>query len=113
MVPVYAITSFLSIFNFKYAIYWSFLQGVYQVAAFISFYDLLRFSIAPTLREQKEYFQQLTPKNWVWPITWLQACTGGKESGVFRIPRHGLTWFNVGNAIISVCFILTILTRHR
>jgi hypothetical protein len=30
----------------------------------------------------------------VWPVNWLQKCSGG-ERGLWRVPRSGLTWFNV------------------
>jgi hypothetical protein len=99
MVPVYGATSFLGILFFSYALYFSILQGVYQVVAIISFYDLLRYAIAPTLREQKVFFEHLEHRNWGRPIRWLQMCTGGAEKGLLRRPTKGSTWFNVRYAI--------------
>jgi len=62
MVPIYAITSFLSIKFYKYAVYWMILQSAYQIVILISFYDLIKFALAPTLHDQTIYIQSLSPK---------------------------------------------------
>lgn len=106
MVPVYSTTSFLSYVLYKHAIYWSNLQGLYEVIALTSFYDLIRFSIAPSLHEQKQFFRKLAPQNWLWPVSWVQRCTGGEENGIFRKAGNGVTWFDVWlhrAAMHSIC----------
>jgi ABC-type sugar transport system permease subunit len=95
MIPVYAIVSFVSYMFYKHAIYWEVLRDCYEAFAIASFFTLLCHYLEPTLKEQKNHFRRVTPRNWVWPIPWVQKCTGGPEKGVFRIPRSGLTWFNV------------------
>lgn len=95
MIPVYAIVSFVSYMFYKHAIYWEVLRDCYEAFAIASFFTLLCHYLEPTLKEQKNHFRRVTPRNWVWPIPWVQNCTGGPEKGVFRIPRSGLTWFNV------------------
>jgi Organic solute transporter Ostalpha len=95
MVPVNAITSICSVRFYRHALYWAIFQGSYQAVVLLSFYDLIRFSLAPTLREQKVHIQEISVKNWTWPVKWLQTCTGGSEKGLLKRPRNGLLWFNV------------------
>jgi hypothetical protein len=97
MIPVYATISVISYKFYKHALYWEVLRDCYEAFAISSFFALLCNFIDDTLKEQKNYFRSLTPKNWVLPINWFQKCTGGREKGLFRIPRSGLTWFNVGD----------------
>jgi hypothetical protein len=96
MIPVYAIVSIISYKYYKYAIYWEVGRDCYEAFAISSFFHLLCYYIAPTLHDQKNYFRTVNPRNWVWPMGWIQCCTGGKDKGIFRRPRSGLTWFNVG-----------------
>lgn len=98
MIPVYAVISFLSYLFYRYYLYWEVIRDCYEAFAIASFFALLCFYIAPTLSEQKQYFRGQVPYNWVLPISWFQGCTGGKERGFLRIPRSGLTWFNVSMA---------------
>jgi ABC-type sugar transport system permease subunit len=100
MLPVYAIVSFVSYKYYKHAIYWEVLRDCYEAFAIASFFTLMCHYLAKDLHEQKEWFRELANhgkgiKNWVWPIPWMQKCTGGQEKGPFRRPRSGLTWFNV------------------
>jgi Organic solute transporter Ostalpha len=95
MIPIYCLISFLSYLFFEYALYWQVIRDCYEAFAIASFFNLLCFYTAPDLHQLKDHFRQVTPKNWVLPINWFQPCTGGKERGLFRIPRSGLTWFNV------------------
>jgi hypothetical protein len=95
MIPIYSATSFLSYRFYRYSIYWSVGQECYEAFAIASFFWLLCHYLERTLHEQKNYFRGLKPTNWVMPVNWFQKCTGGKERGLFRIPRSGLTWFNV------------------
>jgi hypothetical protein len=95
MIPIYAVVSFLSYLYYKYAIYFEVLRDCYEAFAIASFFTLMCHYIAPTLHEQKEYFRSVQPKNWVWPMTWMQKCSGGEDKGWLRRPRSGLTWFNV------------------
>lgn len=95
MIPVYAVVSFLSYLNYHHAVYFEVIRDCYEAFAIASFFTLLCNYIAPSLHDQKDYFRSLKPKNWLWPMTWLQKCTGGQEKGIFRRPMSGLTWFNV------------------
>ncbi|KAF2423721.1 DUF300-domain-containing protein [Tothia fuscella] len=99
MIPVYAIISLVSYLFYKHALYWEVLRDCYEAFAIASFFTLLCHYLEPTLHEQKEYFRGMSSggrlRNWVWPLGWVQSCTGGREKGWFRIPRSGLTWFNV------------------
>lgn len=95
MIPIYAVVSFLSYLYYKKAIYFEVLRDCYEAFAIASFFTLMCHYIAPNLHDQKEYFRSVEPKNWVWPITWMQKCSGGQDKGWLRKPRSGLTWFNV------------------
>ena len=95
MIPVYATISFLSYLFYNHAIYWEVIRDCYEAFAIAAFFTLMCHYVQPTLHDQKNYFRTLTPKNWVWPVNWMQPCTGGSEKGIFRKPRSGLTWFNV------------------
>jgi len=95
MIPIYSTVSFLSYLYYKHSIYFEVLRDCYEAFAIASFFTLLCNYIAPNLHEQKDYFRQVTPINWFWGVFGLQKCTGGKEKGILRIPRSGLTWFNV------------------
>jgi hypothetical protein len=95
MIPIYAVVSFLSYLYYKKAVYFEVLRDCYEAFAISSFFTLMCHYIAPNLHEQKAYFRNVEPKNWVWPVTWMQKCTGGEDKGWLRRPRSGLTWFNV------------------
>lgn len=100
MVPTYSIVSFLSYYFYTHAIYFEVIYQCYEAVAIASFFALLCSYIAPELRAQKEYFRQIQPKGWVWPMTWVKRCCGG-EKGIARTPRSGLTWFNVSRKVVS------------
>jgi hypothetical protein len=100
MLPVYAIVSWISYKFYRHAIYWEVLRDCYEAFAIASFFTLMCAYLEPDLHEQKERFRGLANgehgiRNWVWPIPWIQKCTGGTQRGPFRVPRSGLTWFNV------------------
>jgi organic solute transporter Ostalpha len=95
MIPIYATISFLSYRFYAHAIYWETIRDCYEAFAIASFFALLCNYIEPTLHKQKQYFKTIKPKNWVLPLNWFQCCTGGQKSGLLRIPRSGLTWFNI------------------
>ena len=95
MIPIYALVSFLSYVFYKHSTYYEVIRDCYEAFAIASFFTLLCHYIAPNLHDQKEYFRSLKAKNWVWPAGWLQKCSGGRDKGWLRIPRSGLTWFNV------------------
>ncbi|KAI5259381.1 DUF300-domain-containing protein [Aureobasidium subglaciale] len=95
MIPIYSTVSFLSYLYYKHSIYFEVLRDCYEAFAIASFFTLLCHYIAPNLHEQKDYFRQVKPINWFWGVFGLQKCTGGKDKGILRIPRSGLTWFNV------------------
>lgn len=83
--------------------YWEVIGNCYEAFAIASFFTLLCHYIAPNLHEQKEYFRNITPKNWFWGVFGLQFCTGGENKGPFRKPRSGLTWFNVSIFLCLLC----------
>jgi ribosomal protein S30 len=95
MIPIYAVVSFLSYLYYQHAIYFELGRDCYEAFAISSFFTLMCHYIAPNLHEQKEYFRSVEPKNWVWPVNWMQKCTGGETKGWLRKPSSGLTWFNV------------------
>ncbi|KAL4947993.1 organic solute transporter Ostalpha-domain-containing protein [Aspergillus filifer] len=94
MIPIYSLTAWLSTFFYKNAVYFDLLGNSYEAFAISAFFTLLCHYIAPDLHSQKDYFRTIQPRNWVWPIPWLQKCSGG-QNGIWRVPRSGLTWFNV------------------
>ena len=95
MIPIYATVSFLSYLYYRHAIYFEVLRDCYEAFALASFFTLLCHYIASSLHDQKEYFRTLQPMNWIWPLSWMQICTGGQDKGFLRRPQSGLTWFNV------------------
>ncbi|KAG8525801.1 uncharacterized protein KY384_000561 [Bacidia gigantensis] len=110
MVPVYAFVSFMSYLFYRHAVYYEVIRDCYEAFAIASFFSLLCHYIAPDLHSQKDYFRGATPRNWVLPISWLQRCTGGQH-GFFKIPRSGLTWFNIiWFGVFQYCFIRVFMT---
>jgi hypothetical protein len=95
MIPIYAVVSFLSYLYYHNAIYFELIRDCYEAFAIASFFTLMCHYIAPNLHDQKNYFRDIQPKNWVWPMNWMQKCSGGQDKGWLRRPRSGLTWFNV------------------
>ncbi|KAF1991007.1 DUF300-domain-containing protein, partial [Aulographum hederae CBS 113979] len=111
MIPVYAVVSFLSYLFFTHAVYFEVIRDCYEAFAIAAFFTLMCHYLEPTLHDQKNYFRQLQPKNWVWPVNWYQKCTGGRHKGMFRIPKSGLTWFNiVWVCVFQYCFIRVFFT---
>jgi len=108
---VYSIVSLLVVIYPWHATYFRTVSNVYASIAVASFFSLLSHYLEPTLKGQKTYFRRLTPRNWTnfpIPVVWLQKCTGSPERGPFRIPRSGLTWFNVCDK--STCSTDVVLT---
>lgn len=97
MVPIYAAVSFLSYYFYLHTVYYEVIRDCYEAFAIASFFALLCHYLAPNLHEQKVYFRAVKPRNWVWPLPYVQKCSGGTTSGFLRIPRSGLTWFNVSS----------------
>ncbi len=111
MVPIYASASFLSIKFYWHAIYFEVISDCYEAFAISSFFALLCHYVAPDLHEQKEFFRRLNPvKPWVWPLSWFKMCCGG-DTGAWRTPKSGLTWFNIiWIGIYHYCFIRVAMT---
>ncbi|KKK19562.1 hypothetical protein P175DRAFT_0506376 [Aspergillus ochraceoroseus IBT 24754] len=110
MIPIYSLVAWLSTFYYKNAVYYSVLGDCYEAFTISAFFALLCHYIAPDLHSQKEYFRGIQPKNWVWPIPWLQKCTGG-QNGIWRVPRSGLTWFNViWVGVFQYCLLRVLMT---
>lgn len=99
MVPIYSVVSFLSYYFYTRAVYFEVIRDCYEAFAIASFFSLLCAYVAPDLHDQKDYFRKLQPKDWVMPIRQLKKCCGG-EVGIWRTPRSGLTWFNVGSSAV-------------
>lgn len=111
MIPIYALVSFLSYLYYHNALYFEIMRDCYEAFAISSFFTLMCHYIAPNLHDQKEYFRNIEPRNWVWPLDWMQKCTGGEDKGWLRKPRSGLTWFNViWISVFQYCFIRPFLT---
>ena len=94
MVPIYSLVAWLSIYFHKQAVYYSVIGDCYEAFTISAFFALMCHYLAPDLHSQKNYFRGIKPKQWVWPLNWMQKCFGG-EHGIWRVPRSGLTWFNV------------------
>ncbi|RAH43430.1 OSTA/TMEM184 family protein [Aspergillus brunneoviolaceus CBS 621.78] len=110
MVPVYSLVSWLSIYYYKESVYFEIIATSYEAVAICAFFTLLCHYIAPDLHSQKAYFRNITPKQWIWPLPWLQRCCGG-EQGFWRTPRSGLTWFNaVWVDIFQYCLLRVLLS---
>ncbi|KAI0022723.1 DUF300-domain-containing protein [Xylariomycetidae sp. FL0641] len=111
MVPIYATSSFLSIYFYWNAVYYQVLSECYEAFAIASFFALMCHYLAPDLHEQKEFFRHLHPiKDWVWPVNWIAKCCGGQR-GPWRTPKSGLTWFNViWIGVYHYCFIRVAMT---
>jgi hypothetical protein len=60
-----------------------------------SFFTLMCHYVAPTLHDQKDYFRNVQPKPWIFPLIKVKP------------PRSGLTWFN----IVYACVFQFCITR--
>lgn len=111
MIPVYSTSSFLQIYFYRHAIYFQLMSDCYEAFTIASFFALLCHYVAPDLHHQKEYFRNLFPvREWVWPVNWFAACCCG-QSGPWRTPRSGLTWFNINwIGIYHYCFVRVAMT---
>lgn len=111
MVPVYAVSSLLSLHYYWHAIYFQVISDCYEAFAISSFFALLCAYIDVDLHEQKNYFRQMRPiKDWVMPVNWFKKCCGG-DRGPWRTPLSGLTWFNIiWIGIYHYCFIRVTMT---
>ena len=97
MVPIYSVVSFLSYYFYTRAVYFEVIRDCYEAFAIASFFSLLCAYVAPDLHDQKDYFRKIRPRGWIMPISQFKRCCGG-EVGIWRTPRSGLTWFNVGRS---------------
>jgi hypothetical protein len=69
-------------------IYFQAMRDFYEAFAITSFFTLLCSYMAPDIHSQKEYFRGTKPKKWVWPMSWVQKCSGG-EPGCGEHPEVG------------------------
>ncbi|KAI0429385.1 DUF300-domain-containing protein [Xylaria sp. FL1042] len=106
MVPIYATSSFLSLWFYWHAVYFQVISEAYEAFAISSFFALMCHLVAPDLHEQKQYFRQMHPiKPWLIPVNWFAKCCGG-DRGCWRVPKSGLTWFNIiWVGVYQYCFI--------
>jgi hypothetical protein len=111
VIPIYAWTTFFAYVFYRNAIYFELVRDCYAAYAVASYFTLMCHYVAPTLHEQKEYLRNVEPKNWAWPVCWLQKLTGGESKGWLRKPKSGLTWFNIcWIGIFQYCVIRTLVT---
>ncbi|KXG49804.1 Organic solute transporter Ost-alpha [Penicillium griseofulvum] len=109
MVPVYSLVAWLSIFFYHDAVYFKVLGDCYEAFCISAFFSLMCHYIAPDLHSQKDYFRGIQPKEWLWPLSWLQKCCGGER--IWRTPRSGLTWFNiVWVGVFQYCLMRVLMT---
>lgn len=111
MVPIYATSSFLSLWFYWHAVYYQVISEAYEAFAIASFFALMCHLVAPDLHEQKQFFRQLHPiKPWLIPLNWFAKCCGG-DRGCWRTPKSGLTWFNIiWIGVYHYCFIRVAMT---
>ncbi len=76
MVPVYSIVSFLSIVYYRHAIYFQLLSDTYSAIAVASGYALFIHYVVPNVHDQKQYFRNIEPRAWTWPVSWFKKCCG-------------------------------------
>lgn len=99
MIPIYATFSFLSLLFYTYAVYFELVRNCYEAYVIASFFTLMCHYIAPSLHDQKEYFRNVKPEPWVFPLNKI------------RTPRSGLTWFNIIYAcVFQFCFTRPLFT---
>lgn len=113
MVPVYSITSFLSVLLYQSAIYFQLIAEAYAAFALLTFFQIVCHFTGPTVHEQKDYFRGFKPGIWkvylpcvalpLTPKRW-------RESGPFRTPRSGLTWFNINYVGVSQYAVIRVIT---
>ncbi|KAG6035593.1 hypothetical protein E4U41_006007 [Claviceps citrina] len=108
---MYAISSYFQIQWYWHAIYFQVISDCYEAFAIASFFALLCHYVAPDLHSQKVFFRELHPiKQWVMPINWFAKCCGGQR-GIWRIPKSGLTWFNIlWIGVYHYCFVRVAMT---
>ncbi|KAI5467643.1 organic solute transporter Ostalpha-domain-containing protein [Mariannaea sp. PMI_226] len=111
LVPIYALASYLQICFYTHAVYIGAISSLYEAVALAAFFSLICHYVAPDLHSQKNFFREMTPiQGWIIPVSWLSKCTGGQR-GPFRVPRSGLTWFNIiWVCVYQYCFIRTAMT---
>ncbi|KAF2030787.1 DUF300-domain-containing protein [Setomelanomma holmii] len=83
MIPIYSIISFFSLVFHHKDVYLDLVRNIYEAYVVASFFTLMCYYVAPTLHEQKEYFRNVRPKPWIFPLKGVDT------------PRSGLTWFNI------------------
>lgn len=119
MVPIYAASNFLQLVFYRHAVYYAVISDCYEAFAISSFFQLMCQYMAPTLHDQKQFFRELHPiQPWVWPLNWFAKCCGGNR-GPWRVPKSGLTWFNImWIGVYHYCFIrvsmtiVAVVTQH-
>lgn len=101
MVPVYSISTSLSVLFYRLPVYFQVINATYGAIALASFHGLLCHYIAPNLHDQKDYFRQLAPRPW--RISFLgMGYSLRVQRGWLKAPANGLTWFNVSNGVCLV-----------
>jgi hypothetical protein len=83
MIPIYSIISFFSLLFYEKTVYLELLRTVYEAYVLASFFTLMCHYVATNLHDQKEYFRNVQPKPWIFPLNKVEP------------PHSGLTWFNI------------------
>jgi hypothetical protein len=94
LVPIYTLTTFLSLVFYKKAVYADVIRALYESFAVASLFSLLCNYVAPDLHKT-EALHNMPLRNWTIPLNWLQKITGGERKGLLRKPKSSWTWFNV------------------
>lgn len=107
MIIWYSVWNFQAAVYFKESVYLLAAAGSYAPIAFSSFFALMvTYLKYDLLVDQQRFFRERRPpKNWKWPVTMLQKCTGGQYRGPSRRPLSAVIWFNVIMLVYSGSYI--------
>jgi hypothetical protein len=108
VIPIYSIISFFGLLFYEKTVYLELIRTCYEAYVIASFFTLMCHYVAPNLHDQKEYFRNVQPKPWIFPLNKVKP------------PQSGLTWFNIVYAcIFQFCItrplltIIAIITHHK
>lgn len=97
MIIWYSIWNFLAALYYTHSVYLLAAAGAYALIAFSSFFTLMVTYLGfDSLHGQQQLLRERRqPKNWKWPVTMFQKCSGGQYRGPLRRPRDAVIWLNV------------------
>jgi hypothetical protein len=89
---------FLSLWFYWHSTFFQLISAAYAAIAVTSYFSLLIDCTTQNTDDYDTYFRALQSEPWgnffPFPIGWVRACCG-RESGIWRTPKDGLTWLNV------------------